>query len=457
MPDTEKVIDKIKKLMSLAESEEALGNSGAAENIGAKAQELLLKYKLSHMDIKMVQEIEPDYIPPIMGKSIVVNPFVRVNARAKARMIWFEELAKTVAEGYFCKTNIENGEVWFYGLDMDREVAIYMFLKIAERARKIHDTEIEKIKKAVGMKKIGFGGRKVEQDLPKVWISDEAFTNSFHKGFKIALEESLAENVDHSDPAFIKSMEDIQRFINDNPPSYRHDYRYYQNSRYELQGFIVNDSTWDFAFDIGKKYGNRVSRKVSAIAESSTNEQLIATEKKNLIGEVYALLDDSGSMHGGTKLSELKDGVRAFASEAIAKGFTVGLIKFGKEATHLMTPQSKVNKSFIATLNKLDGSSGGTNMIPALRSAQSYFRNTRVKRTILLVTDGHCTDFGGDKSVIEVALELKRSGIEIMTIGCGSVNEEFLKRLASKATMGELVADADLGKGMKRMAGLLTA
>lgn len=453
MPNQEKIIDKIRKLQTLAESEDKLGNSDAADLIQAKAQELLIKYKLSHSDINKVQEFEPDFIPPIMGKSIVPNPFVRINSRQKIRILWFEELAKVVAEGYFCKARVEQGDIWFYGLDMDREIAIYMFQKIAERAKFLHDIEFAKLKCVVGAARIQIGKKKDLEPLPRVWEGDKEFTDSFHKGFREALAQAFLDNMNGDAETFEKAKRDVEDYLNNNP------YSYWTNNYFGTQYIEdpkVELANWQYVINIGTKYGSRVSKKVNSIAQQSTNEQLIVTEKKGYVGEVYALLDNSASMQERDKLPALKDGIRSFASEAIAKGQAVGLIKFGEVSTHLIKPQLEVDKQFISVVNGINGNEGATEMIPALKLAQSYFRNTRVKRTILLVTDGSPTDFEGRDEVLKVANDIKRTGIEIITIGCGGANEEFLKNLASDSK-GELVAENDLRNGMRRAAALLTA
>lgn len=453
MPE-EKIIDKIRKLINLAESEAAIGNIGASETIGTRAQELLMKYKLSHSDIKLVQEVEPDFIPPIMGKSVVPNFFIRANAKQKVRILWFEELAKVIAEAYFCKARVEQGDVWFYGLDMDREIAILMFSKIAERANIIHDQEFSKLRTVVGSARIQIGKKKDVEPIPRVWLGDKEFTDSFHKGFREALKEVFDKNINGDNETYQKAMREVEEYLNSQPMGY------YSYSSPRISEPPAELATWDYVINVGRKYGIRVSSKVSSIAQQTTNEQLVITEKKGYVGEVYVVMDDSGSMsdtYPVNKLSQLKDGVRSFASEAMAKGQAVGLIKFGDEATHLVKPQLEVDKRFISVVNNLDGSSGCTNMSGALLLAQSYFRNTRVKKTILLVTDGEPTDLGGKETVIQIANDIKRTGIEIITIGCGNANEEFLKRIASDASRGELVADNDLKNGMRRMAGLLGA
>lgn len=455
---SEKIIEKIKKLMSLAESEEAIGNSGAAETIGAKAQELMMKWKLSHSDLNLIQETEPDFIPPIMGKSIVPNPFLRTNARQKVRILWFEELGKVVAEGYFCKARVENGDIWFYGLDMDREIAIYMFLEIAKRAQRVHDQEFAKLKVVVGSARISIGKKKEIEPIPRIWEGDKEFTDSFHKGFRESLAESFVENINGDNETYQKAIKDVGDYLNDSKEEQGSFSSWYTYQNFSLVEEPKKElATWQYVINLGKKYGSRVSSKTNLISQQSTQDKLIITEKKGYSGEVYLLLDNSASMRDREKLPQLKDGAKSFAIEATSKGNAVGVIKFGQNATHLINPKLEIDKGFHAVVNGINGDEGSTEMIPALILAQQYFRNTRVKRTILLVTDGEPTDWEGREKVIEVANEIKRTGIQIMTIGCGNADESFLKRIASDATKGELVAENDLRNGMRRMAGLLTS
>jgi Mg-chelatase subunit ChlD len=450
---SEKIIDKIKKLMAIAEgktSSSEMENEAAAA--GKMARKLLLQHKIDQSVLKTAETFEPDYIPPIMGKSIVPNPFLRANAKSKVRLFWFEELAKIVAEEYFCKVKIESGDVWIYGLDMDREIAIFMLEKIAKKEFEIQQLEFNRLSKVIGATRIAIGAKKDSsaEPLPRIWLGDKQFTDSFHKGFRDALKEDFAKEnkATNNTDVFEKAMKDIDAFMR-NDVSYSYSRQYVESPEREI-------AEWDYVIRLGNKFGARMSNNMDTLAKQNASQQIAVTEKKGFVGEVYAVLDDSGSMNERSKLSQLKDGVREFASTAIANGQAVGLIKFGNDPTHLIKPQAEVNKGFIQTLNSLDGSSGGTEMIPALKSAQAYFRNSRTKKSILLVTDGQPTDLGGKEAVIQCANEIKKSGIKIITIGCGYADEEFLKRLASDS-MGELVAESDLKLGMKRAALLLNS
>src|ERR1043165_5536419 len=125
----EKIRDKIRKLFAIAEgvandsNSDELKESMANEAItaSAMAEKLLLKYKLSRADvIPADEEFVEEEIINVFGMTIVPDFIKRANARvASQRKIWFEELAKVVAEGYFCKAAQRplTKEVIFYGLD----------------------------------------------------------------------------------------------------------------------------------------------------------------------------------------------------------------------------------------------------------------------------------------------------------------------------------------------------
>src|SRR5215831_13556272 len=189
----EKIIDKIRKLFSLAESEKSIGNVGAAITIAEKARELLTKYKVDYAALSPQEKEETVYYVPTVGVTVVSNPFLRSNARTNLRMSWWEHLAKVIAEGYFCRVTVneKTGNVSFYGLDMDREIAIFIFEQIAEFADNLAKVEMKKAKKSVGAKGVIAFGKKAEDVIapPEFWVGDETFVDSFHRGFRSIIKE----------------------------------------------------------------------------------------------------------------------------------------------------------------------------------------------------------------------------------------------------------------------------
>lgn len=454
----EKIIDKIRKLFALAESEEAIGNKAAADTINEKATALLIKYKLEHKDVADVQEtidVGAIYYAPVMGKTFVVNPFVRANAKNTKRIYWFEQLAKVVANAFFCKASVDtrSAEIFFYGLDMDREIAVLVFQKFAERANTICKVELDRAKKVVGTKKLSFGRKEVSEiPIHQVWLGDDVFENSFHKGFRETIAEVFA-----GDGKEVSSA--VEEHFSQNSTYYERDYFYSEGSGSKpFEGDEI-------AVQIGIKYAKRVCKKVSAgsVAGENGTQALQAKAKSNFSGETIIIMDDSGSMadrwgySSVDKIQQAKDGTLEFASMEIGKGKAVGLIKFGNEPTILLYPQLTIDKLFKSAVSKLDGSSGGTEMAKAITAATQSFKNHKIPRTICLVTDGQPTDTGGEETVFAAANEAKRIGIEIATVGCGNASETFLKRLASREGLGILVSNNDIKGGMRKIAGMLGA
>jgi Mg-chelatase subunit ChlD len=437
----EKIIDKIRKIVLLAESEEQLGHEEAAINIGNKAREMLKQYKLSHEDLNLIAQTEPEYIPPVMGKSMVMNPFLRANSVKAKRMIWFEELGKVIAEQYFCKAEVENNSVYFYGLDMDREVATFMFLKIAEKAKAIHDVEIKKAQSVIGAKRISFGGAKskLTEEIPKEWIGDDIFSSSFHYGFRQAIAESYEK-----DETSNNSQKSVEDYIEHNFVFVENDYAEMFNDR----------NAW--ANEIGRKYGLRVSNNLSSKTTNgnSSGQAVIKSEIKREVqkgGDYYFLLDISGSMCG-EKLILMKEAVKDVAKDLVAADYKVGLIAFNHNSHHVMSLTNDLVK-FNVAVDSLQ-SSGGTSLEPSLNQAMMRFRNYKVKRIVCVVTDGQ-TSY--QNKCLQTGQVMKSSGIEIRTIGTEDADKEFLTELASKGFALGGLKNNELGDGVRKMAGMLGA
>src|SRR4051812_22481008 len=99
----EKAIEFVKKLRLQAESESKLENHGAADLFIEKADDLILKYGLLESDL--IVEVDSKFqIINVVGKTIIQNPFLRVNAKTNLYQEWFADLAGEVAKNYKCKT-----------------------------------------------------------------------------------------------------------------------------------------------------------------------------------------------------------------------------------------------------------------------------------------------------------------------------------------------------------------
>jgi uncharacterized protein YegL len=438
----EKAIDFVKKLKRQSESELNLGNEGAASLFQEKAEEIIANYSLLESDL--IEEIDSKFqIINELGKTIVQNPFLRQNAKRNLHQEWFSLLAEEVAKNYKCKTTprVNEGSVSFYGYDLDREMAIFMFLRLADVANTISKKELPIAKKNVGKNAMKDFATGEMITFPQKWFGDDRFFDSFHFGFR----ESLKELHEKQQNGIIPP--EVVKYFEDNKNS--DGYYYASNENFYSSNIAVPEY-----IKIGQKAGR------IAFKKSTSSTALISSKAKDKInsiiqGEntVILAIDESSSMDGD-KLNQAKEGALDFAKRSIEKGFKVGIIGFGSEARIISRPENNIEKleSLIANLS----AGGCTRMSQAIRIGISLFTSRKAKRTIAIVTDGEPYSWNGkeeEKSqTLLAAADAKRLGIKIIAIGCDGADEEFLQKLASEESLGLLVDRTQLLLSMGNMA-----
>ncbi len=166
-------------------------------------------------------------------------------------------------------------------------------------------------------------------------------------------------------------------------------------------------------------------------------------------GWVYVLIDCSGSM-AGDKLQQAKDGAMRFAKDAVAKGYSVGLIEFYGVANHLCDPtmdlsvlQGHVDRLEARKAGAVQAFFGafrrgiyGTNIAQAIRIAREKLNERKGIKAIVLITDGQANGPGDPEASLEIGEQAKKESIDIITIGTDDADQSFLKKLASKAELG---------------------
>jgi molecular chaperone DnaK (HSP70)/uncharacterized protein YegL len=154
---------------------------------------------------------------------------------------------------------------------------------------------------------------------------------------------------------------------------------------------------------------------------------------------LYLLLDVSASMTG-PPLEEAQTAAREFLARCDFTTMEVGLISFSTLVALQAQATSNVRRLH-AAVHRLEAE-GSTNLTDALEMARGQLVANDRKRYVVILTDGYPD---APESAIEQAKKAREQGIEIVAIGTGDADREYLRRLASSeqasifAKSGELV------------------
>jgi uncharacterized protein YegL len=168
-------------------------------------------------------------------------------------------------------------------------------------------------------------------------------------------------------------------------------------------------------------------------------------------GRVYIALDCSRSMKG-KYLNQARLGIWGFAKDAFKKGYLVGLIKFSDKAEHLCEPTNDI--SILQNCMQEVRASGGTNMTDAITLAHSMLKKFTGTRAVVIATDGMPDDV---ETSLRAARLAKVGGIDILTIGTDCADQEFLKKLASRAELSARVSGEMFAQAISNASLLLTS
>ncbi len=165
---------------------------------------------------------------------------------------------------------------------------------------------------------------------------------------------------------------------------------------------------------------------------------------------VVQAIDVSGSMHG-PPLEEAKQAAMAFVKKSDLAHMSVGLVEFGSNARKCIDPIQ--NARSIEKAIKQLAISGSTNMMDGIVEAHAMLGSAEDPRFIILLTDGYPDDPGG---AIRAADAAKADGIDIITIGTGGADEEYLRKLASCDENNVFAQQGNVVAAFSRIAQVLT-
>ncbi len=154
---------------------------------------------------------------------------------------------------------------------------------------------------------------------------------------------------------------------------------------------------------------------------------------------IFLLIDGSASM-AGHPLMEAQQAARAFLDKCDFTAVEVGLIAFSDQVVLQCEATSNARK-VQAALVRLEAD-GTTNLSDALEMARERLSARDRRRYIVILTDGYPDS---TQAAVDQAKLARDEGIEIVAIGTGDADLEYLRRLASTqegsifARQGELV------------------
>ncbi len=155
---------------------------------------------------------------------------------------------------------------------------------------------------------------------------------------------------------------------------------------------------------------------------------------------IFLLIDTSASM-AGAPLMEAQSAARAFVDRCDFTRTEVGLISFSDVVT-LGAEATDNARRVHAAINRLEPD-GTTNLADALALARTHLTEIDRRRYAVMLTDGYPD---AADAAIEEANRMKAAGIEIVAIGMGAADLDYLRRIASTeagsifARHGELVS-----------------
>jgi Mg-chelatase subunit ChlD len=166
-------------------------------------------------------------------------------------------------------------------------------------------------------------------------------------------------------------------------------------------------------------------------------------------GSVYLVIDCSASM-SGEGIAEAKTGALNFAIQAQGMKYAVGLIAFSDEARHI----APLTADVIALPRQLGvlTADGSTAMEQGIGLATAKLAGRTRPAAMVVVTDGEPNDADAALAAAQVA---RQQGIDIIALGTGDADVEFLKRLASRDSLAVIVNAHQLAAGIAGAANML--
>lgn len=199
---SDRILEKLKKIKSHAESAASIGSQTEAETFAAMLQNLLDKHKLEMTDLEYEEEQRAE---PVGSHRIDYSQYEGVKLR-RTRVAWIEELANIVARAHHCQILVHSGSsrITLVGRKTDVEVAEYMFIVLHRAAEKLADQEYAKFsiecvnecEECGDPKSTHRSGGTWQHEFKPNWARCRGFRPAFLQSFILRLERRYNEELE---------------------------------------------------------------------------------------------------------------------------------------------------------------------------------------------------------------------------------------------------------------------
>ena len=199
--------------------------------------------------------------------------------------------------------------------------------------------------------------------------------------------------------------------------------------------------------ETGKKLPIKIESVLADMAWASGSPKDIAGKATVPEVEVLLAVDLSGSMCG-TPLIKAKQAMAEFVDKMDSVHTKIGVIAFADSAKCVLKPTDnfKAVKKTISTLDSVNV--GGGNKAEPFSLSRSILKHGDV-RYLVVLTDGV---WSNRSAAISAAIKCHKQGIEVMALGFGSADKNFLTQVASVKEFASLTNLAELGSSFTKIA-----
>jgi len=159
---------------------------------------------------------------------------------------------------------------------------------------------------------------------------------------------------------------------------------------------------------------------------------------------VYLTIDVSGSMCGGP-LNEAIKAIDKFVVGSDLAHTSIGLITFADGPRLVVEATQNVRKLTEGAASLFGG--GGTT--EPLSFVYEQLKNQTGPRYCVVLTDGQ---WCGQDRAIDIAKKMHHDGIEVITIGFGSADSAFLRRIATSDQSALMIGSGEVGAAFENIA-----